>query len=277
MHLRIILIFFVGSLFISCSKDNEVIYKETEIKNPYTLYKEGYDAFKKNDFYFANKKFTEAEISFDSVELAAKSAIMSCFSLYGINFYGEALSNIDRFIKTYPADKNLIYAEYLKALIFFEQISDERKDIKPLKDANKQINYFIKKYPNSEYTMDLIFKNDLIENQLAAKELYVAKYYISIKKWIPAINRLKTIIKDYDSTVFVEEALHRLVELHFFLGLEEEAEKYAAILGYNYNSSDWFKQSYKVLNKDYVIKKKSDKKSSENKEGILKKITEIFK
>ena len=277
MHLRIILIFFVGSLFISCSKDNEVIYKETEIKNPYTLYKEGYDAFKKNDFYFANKKFTEAEISFDSVELAAKSAIMSCFSLYGINFYGEALSNIDRFIKTYPADKNLIYAEYLKALIFFEQISDERKDIKPLKDANKQIDYFIKKYPNSEYTMDLIFKNDLIENQLAAKELYVAKYYISIKKWIPAINRLKTIIKDYDSTVFVEEALHRLVELHFFLGLEEEAEKYAAILGYNYNSSDWFKQSYKVLNKDYVIKKKSDKKSSENKEGILKKITEIFK
>ena len=110
---------------------------------------------------------------------------------------------------------------------------------------------------------------DLITNQLAAKELYVAKYYISTQKWVPAINRLKVILKDYQETVFIEEALHRLVEIHYYLGLEDEAKKYAKILGYNYNSSEWFEQSYKLLNKDYKIAKK--KKLIEKTKTFLKK------
>ena len=179
---------------------------------------------------------------------------MSCFSLYGINFYDEALENLERFLKIYPADNNVIYAEYLKAIIYFEQISDERKDIKPLLEAKKQINFFIKKYPDSDYATDLKFKKNLIQNQLAAKELYNAKYYISVQKWIPAINRLKIIVNEYDKTIFIEEALHRLVEVNYHLGLDEDAKKYAQILGYNYNSSEWFQQSYKILNKDYEIK-----------------------
>ena len=137
--------------------------------------------------------------------IAAKAAIMSCFSLYGINFYNEALDNLERFLKTYPADKNVIYAEYLKAVIYFEQMSDEKKDVKPLLETNKQIDYFIKKYPNSDYTIDLKFKKDLVENQLAAKELFIAKYYVSVQKWIPAINRLKLIVNRYDKTIFIEE------------------------------------------------------------------------
>ena len=124
---------------------------------------------------------------------------------------------------------------------------------------------FIKKYPNTDYSLDLVFKLDLINNQLAAKELYVAKFYIKTKKWIPAINRLKNIIKDYSETIFVEEALHRLVEVYYRLGLIEEAKKSAAILGYNHNSSEWYQQSYKVLNKKYKIKK--PKKN----DGILKR------
>ena len=210
--------------------------------------------FEKNDFFFANKKFTEAELNFTDVNLAAKSAIMASYSLYGINFYDEAIDCIERFTSTYPSDKKLIYAEYLKAVIFFEQMSDEKKDIEPLLNASKQIEIFLDKYPNSDYAIDLRFKRNLIVNQLAAKELYIAKYYISVQKWIPAINRLKTIVNKYDKTIFIEEALHRLVEINYYLGLKKESEKYAKILGYNYNSSQWYQQSYKILNKKYVLK-----------------------
>ena len=156
-------------------------------------------------------------------------------------------------------------------------MSDEKKDIKPLLDAKKQINFFINKYPDTDYSIDLKFKKDLVENQLAAKELFVAKYYISVQKWIPAINRLKIILKQYDKTVFIEEALHRLVEINFHIGLENEAKKYANILGYNYNSSEWFKQSYKILNKDYVITKRPNQESTKEKDSIIKKIIKMIK
>ncbi len=138
----------------------------------------------------------------------------------------------------------------------------------------RKLIFFLKKFPNSDYAIDLKFKKDLIQNQLAAKELYVAKYYISIQKWVPAINRLRKIIENYEKTIFVEEALHRLVEINYYLGLEEEAKKYAKILGYNYNSSEWFEQSYKVFNKNYKIKDRKDKvkKDSNFFKKILNKI-----
>jgi len=276
MQSSLITVIILALSLFSCSK-NEPIYQPTEKNNPYTLYQEGYVAFEKNDFFFANKKFLEAEASFENLDQAAKAAIMSCFSLYGINFYDEALNNLDRFLKTYRANENVIYAEYLKAIIYFEQMSDEKKDIKPLLDAKKQINFFINKYPDTDYSIDLKFKKDLVENQLAAKELFVAKYYISVQKWIPAINRLKIILKQYDKTVFIEEALHRLVEINFHIGLENEAKKYANILGYNYNSSEWFKQSYKILNKDYVITKRPNQESIKEKDSIIKKIIKMIK
>ena len=150
---------------------------------------------------------------------------MSSFSLYGINFYDEAVENLDRYLKTYPSDKNVIYAEYLIAIIYFEQISDEKKDLKPLIKCKRKIDFFIKKYPDSDYAIDLKFKKDLIQNQLAAKELFVAKYYISVKKWVPAINRLKIILENYEKTIFIEEALHRLVEIHYHLGLRGGSKK----------------------------------------------------
>ena len=266
-------------LTLSCSgAKKDVIYEPSSKLNPYDLYKEGIEAFEKNDYFFASKKFSEAELNFENIELAAKSAIMSSYSLYGINFYEDALQNLERYLRTYPADKNVIYAHYLISIIYFEQIEDEKKDLNPLMQANKKIEFFLNKYPNSDYAIDLRFKKDLIVNQLAAKELFVAKYYISTQKWIPAINRLKIIVNKYDKTIFIEEALHRLVEIHYHLGLENEAKKYAKILGYNYNSSEWFKQSYKVLNKNYQIKedkKKREKTLSEK--SFLKKIVEIIK
>jgi outer membrane protein assembly factor BamD len=275
MFLRLLLILFFILPLISCSKD-EVIYEPSTKVDPYLLYTEGMESFKKNDFFYANKKFSEAEINFEIIDLAAKSAIMSSYSLYGINFYTEALENLERYLKKYPADQNVIYAHYLKAIIYFEQISDEKKDLEPLLLANEQIDFFVKKYPNSDYAIDLQFKKGLIQNQLASKELYVARFYISTKKWIPAINRLKIIVDKYNQTVFIEEALHRLVEIHYYLGLESEAKKYASILGYNYNTSEWFKQSYKVLNKNYNIKKIDNKKSKKEK-NFFKKIIDKIK
>ncbi len=271
MPVRIFLIFFL--ILVSCSKQ-EVKYEPKPRLDPYKLYEEGYEAFEKGDYFFAQKKFSEAELNFEIVEYAAKASIMSSYCFYGINMYSLALEGLESFIKKYPANKNIIYAHYLEALIYFEQISDEKKDVEPIIKTKEKIDFFLKQYPNNDYALDLKFKRELIINQIAAKELYVAKYYISVKKWIPAINRLKIIVKDYNQTIFIEEALHRLVEIHYYLGLENEAKKYAKILGYNYNSSEWFEQSYKIINKEYVLdNKKNEKKNT----GLFKKIIKKIK
>ena len=270
MLLRIYFTLFLLFLFNSCSKDKVEIYKPTEEINPYVIYDEAYEAFKKREFFYAEKKFSQAELQFTDVDFAAKSAIMSSFCFYSINFYDQAIDNLNRYIKTYPADKNIIYAHYLIAIIYFEKITDEKKDLDPLLKADAQIDFFINKYPDSDYAIDLKFKKDLIRNQLAAKELFVAKYYISIQKWASAIKRLKNIVNDYNTTIFIEEALHRLVEIHYHIGLEDEAKNYAKILGYNYNTSEWFEQSYKILNKDYKIQKKE--KIEDKDENLLKRV-----
>ena len=274
MYQKIFLIILTTLLLFSCSKKETIEYEPEDKVDSYKLYEEGLQAFELGDYFFAEKKFSQAELNFDIVDFAAKSAIMASYSLYGINFYSEALDNLDRYLKKYPADKNVMYAHYLIAIIYFEQISDEKKDLNPLIKANSKIDFFLNSYPNSDYAMDLRFKKDLIQNQLAAQELYVAKFYISTQKWVPAINRLKIIVEDYEKTIFIEEALHRLVEIHYHLGIEKEAKKYAKILGYNYNSGDWFKQSYKILNKDYKISKKVEPKDDEN---FLKKILKKIK
>ena len=269
---RKILILLITLLLLSCT-NKDVVYEPTTRTDPYKIYDEAYNAFEKGDYFYAEKKFSEAELNFDIIEYASKSAIMASYCLYGISFYDEAIDSINNFLKKYPADKNTIYAHYLIALIYFEQIADEKKDVEPILKAKEKIDFFLITYPNSDYALDLKFKKDLIINQIAAKELYVAKYYASIQKWIPAINRLKIIVKDYDQTIFIEEALHRLVEVYYKVGLVSEANAAASILGYNYNSGEWYKQSYKVLNKKYNIEKKiKKKKNMRHIERTIKKI-----
>ena len=273
MRIRLIFYIIFALFLLSCSKDKD-IYTPTVKLDPYKIYKEGLDSFNENQFFFASKKFSEAEINFISPSAAAKSAIMNSFSLYAINFYDEAEESLNRYLKVYPADKYKIYAHYLLAIISYEQIGEEKHDLKPLLDAKKKIDYFLAEYPNSEYAIDLNLKKDLVTNQFAARELYIAKYYIKVQKWVPAINRLKIIIKDYGRTVFIEEALHRLVEIHYHLGMDDEANSFAAILGYNYNSSEWFKQSYKILNKNYNFKKQD---KSQKDKTLFKKIIDKIK
>ena len=268
MYQKLIYSFLIISLVVSCSK------KELELNIPanknksFEIYKEAVSAMNEGDYFYASKKFSEAEVILPNIEFAAKSSLMSSYCLYLINFYPETVANLERFLNQYPADKNVAYAHYLIAITLYEQILDERKDVKPLLKSKEKIEFFLQNYPNTDYSLDLKFKLDLVLNQLAAKEMYIAKYYIETQKWIPAINRLKIIVSDFSETVFIEEALHRLVEVYYRIGLKDEAKAVAVILGYNYNSSEWYTQTYKILNKSYKLPKKYKIKKND---GLIKR------
>ena len=268
--MRKILVYLTLSLFlVSCGggKD-EAIKPPTTNEEAIKTYQEALDSLKSGDCFYASKKFSEAEGMLPDIDWAAKSALMSSYCLYNINAYDEAVLNLRRFIKIYPASPYVSYAHYLIAISYYEQILDEEKDMQPLLISKKNIESFINKFPNTDYAIDLKFKHDLVINQLAAKELSIARYYIKNEKWIAAINRLKFIVENYDKTIFVEEALHRLVEIYYKIGLEEEARVAAALLGYNYNSGEWYERSYKILNKNY----ESPKIEKANKEdGLIKR------
>lgn len=272
MYQRIFFILFIFLFISECSKKEEISVKPPTNENSYKIYNEALDAMNEREFFFAAQKFSEAEKVLPIVEHSAKALLMSSFCYYSINFHDEAISSLEYFLKKYPADKNIKYASYLIALSNYEQILDEKKDIEPLLKTKKIIEGYIKKYPNTDYTLDLKFKLGLIQNQLAAKEIYIAKYYIKTQKWIPAINRLKIVVNDYAETIFIEEALHRLVEIYYNLGLIDEAKKTAKILGYNYNSSKWYENSYAILNKDYQKEQINLKKTQKEKEqGLVRK------
>jgi outer membrane protein assembly factor BamD len=268
MYQKLTYIFLITFLIFSCSKKEEILSTPADKEQSFIIYKEGVEAMYKGEYFFASKKFSEAELILPRIEFSAKASLMSSYCLYLINFYGESIKNLEKFINQYPTDKNIAYAHYLVSISLYEQILDEKKDINALLKAKEKIEFFLVNYPNTEYALDLKFKKLLVENQLAAKEMYIAKYYITSQKWIPAINRLKVVVKDYSETVFIEEALHRLVEVYYKIGLTEEAKSAAAILGYNYNSSEWYEQSYKVLNKNYKKPKKSELKKNT---GLIKR------
>jgi outer membrane protein assembly factor BamD len=226
------------------------------------------------DPFFAAKKFLEAELLFPQSLWAPRSALMASYSYYMQNYYAESLANLERYIKTYPTDKNIPYAHYLIAMCYYETIEDEKRDADPLIRAKNKFNYVVKEYPNTDFALDAKFKLLLIDNILASKEIYVGKYYLDKKKWIPAMNRFKNVVKNYQETEYVEEAIHRLVEINYILGLENEAKKYAVLLGYNYKSSKWYKESYRVFNKEYKNPKEQIKKDKGSK--IIKKFKELF-
>ena len=273
--LIILLLFFITA----CKKKDDLSITPPDVKESYLLYEKAVTSMNEGEFFFAAKTFSEAESILPIVEHSAKASLMSAYCYYSINFYDEAISALENFLRKYPADKNIQYARYLIILSNYEQILDEKKDLKPLLLSKKMIQDYVKKYPGTDYSLDLKFKLGLIQNQLAAKEIYVAKYYIKTKKWIPAINRLKNVVNDYQETIFIEEALHRLVEIYYNLGLIDEAKKTAKILGYNYNSSKWYENSYSLLNKDYQKEKKIlEEQSKKDELGLVKKtINKILK
>ena len=263
--------------FNSCGKEEKeisVIKETSQELELVTAYNEAYEALNKGDPYFAARKFLEAELLFPQSKWASKSAIMASYSYYLHNYYSEAIANSERYLKTYPTDKDLIYAHYLIAMCYYETIEDEKRDTNPLLKAQNKFNYIITNFPNTEFALDAKFKVDFIEDLLASKEMYLGRHYVKKEKWIAAINRFKYIIEKYNQTIFVEEALHRLVEVNYKLGLVEESQKYANILGYNYLSSDWYKRSYKVFNKDYNLE--INKPIKKDKFKVMERFKKLF-
>ena len=244
-------------LLLACSKKNntEIVSEPTEKEMVVAIYVEAVDALKKGDAFYAAKKFKEAESLLPQSEWAAKASLMASYAEYSRNAFSNSIFGLERHIANYPADKNIPYAHYLIAICYYEQILDEKKDLQPLVQAKEKFEFIILTYPETDYAIDARFKLDLIIDQLAAKEMSIARYYMKTEKWIPALNRLKIVVEKYDKTVFIEEALHRLVEVYYKIGLVEEAKQAAAILGYNYQSGTWYERSYKVFNKKYKTKK----------------------
>ena len=281
MHrIKFILIFLLFVFFVSCSKKNveKSIIKEKDIElQMIEAYQEGFKELKKGDVLYAAKKFNEAEVLFPQSEYAPKAALMAAYSYYSQDYYEDCIFELLRFLNIYPKDKNLDYAYYLLGIAHYEQIVDEKKDTRTIFKVKETFDFIINSFPNTDYAFDAKFKIDLIDDILASKEMYVGRYYFEKKKWIAAINRFRTVVDEYDTTIYTEEALHRLVEIYYTIGLVDEAKKYAKLLGYNYQSSKWYEKSYGVFNKMYEKnKKKRIKKDKKKNNSILKKFKSLF-
>ena len=273
---KIIFIIFSLILFYSCSKKTENIklIKETDQNiEMVSAYEKGMDLFEIGDYFAASKKFLEAEILLPQSQWAPKSVLMASYSYYMQSYYSLAIENIKRYFKTYPNDKDKAYAHYLLAICYYETIEGEKKDLAPLILSKNEFNFVIKNFPNTDYAYDAKFKIDLINDVLAAKEVYIGRHYIKKKKWIPALNRFKNVLKEYETTIHVEESIHRLVEIYYKLGMEEESLKYASLLGYNYNSGEWYEETYKIFNRNY---KTSVPERKKEKRKILSRIKSLF-
>ena len=261
-------------LCFSCSKKTieKSEIQETNLElQMIEAYKDGLEELKKGDALYAAKKFNEAEILFPQSEVAPRAALMAAYSYYSQNYYLDAIAELERFLRVYPNHKDSAYAEYLIGLSYYEQIVDEKKDLNSIKNSKEVFSRILEKYPNTDFAIDAKFKINLVDTILASKEMYVGRYYFDRKKWIASINRFKFVIDNYETTVYTEEALHRLVEIYYLLGLEAEAKKYANLLGYNYQSSKWYQQSFSIFDKNYqIIEIKKDENS------ILKKLKTLL-
>ena len=277
---KFFLLIIIFTAFVSCSKKEE--FKDSVIKEKslnlqvLETYKEGMKSLESGEVLYAAKKFNEAEILFPQSDWAPKSALMAAYSYYTQDYYGDTIAELERFIRLYPLSKNLDYAYYLLGISYYEQIVDEKKDLQSIIEAKKYFEILIQNYPNTNYALDAEYKIELVNDTLAAKEMYIGRYYLNKKKWIPAINRFRTVIDDYETTMYVEEALHRLVEVHYLLGLKDEAKKFANMLGYNYQSSIWYERTYSVFDKEYQEKNKKRKKEKTKRYKTIKKIKSLF-
>jgi len=267
-------------ILTSCSQEKKEISKIKELNQKdemILVYREGLVNLDKGDYFYSAKKFLEAEILMPQSDWAPKSALMASYAFYSQNYYSLAIENIQRYIITYPKNKNQAYARYLLAMCYYETIEGEKKDLAPLKLSKNEFENVIKNFPDTDYAYDSKFKIELINNVLASKDVYIGRHYIKKQKWVAALNRFKGVLQNYENTIYAEEALHRLVEIYYTLGMEDESKKYAILLGYNYQSSEWYKESYKIFNKDYEKKIMDLKKENKKKFKFTNKIKSLLK
>ena len=275
MQIKIIILFIFYLLFNSCAKEEEkivdIIEEQQLDMQMINAYNEGLIALEEFDGLTAAKKFSEAELLFPQSDWAPRAALMTAYAYFTQEYYLDTIYEIERFLKTYPRHPRTDYAYYLLAIAYYDQIVDEKKDLEAILKSKKYFEFIINNYQSSDYALDAKFKLGLINEVLASKEMYLARYYFERQKWIPAVNRFKLVVENFDDTIFIEEALHRLVEIHYMLGLEDEAKKYAYLLGYNYQSGEWYNQTYKIFNKNYEKSIKKIKKDK-NKKTLVEKI-----
>ena len=272
--LIVVMVFFLTGC--KNKKEEPIVLKSNDLEEQMIeAYNEGIKAFEEGDMLFAAKNFNNVENIYPQSIWAPRSILMAAYSYYYHDYYGDAISELKRFLKNYPENENYPYAYYLMASCYYELIVDEKKDLSSILKSQEYFEYIIQNYPNTDFSLDAKFKLNLIDNVLASKELYIGKYYLSKKKWIPALNRFKNIVNNYEQTEYIEEALHRLVEINYILGLENESKKYAVLLGYNYKSSEWYEESYRVFNKEYISPIEKIKKDKQN--IIFRKFKELFK
>ena len=272
----VVLVFFLN--LNSCTKKDEkisIVEEKSLETQMIDAYKAGLEELEKNDVIYAARKFNEAELLYPQSDWAPRAALMAAYAYFSQLYYDDTIVELEKFLQKYKNHPRRDYAYYLLALSHYNLIIDETKDLEEILKAKQYFKIIIKNYPNTEFAIDSEFKLELIEEILASKEMYLARYYVDREKWVPAINRFKTVINDYETTIYVEEALHRLVELHYKLGLVDESKKYASLLGYNYQSSEWYEESYKILNKNYV--KTAKKVDPEKERSILQKFKDLLK
>ena len=275
LNILISILIFIG--LISCSEKEEKISIITEDNLEMQMieaYNEGLKEFNKGDIFFAAKKFNEVELLYPQSIWAPRSILMAAYAYYSQLYYTDAIFELERFLDKYDNHPNKDYAYYLLGICHYNQIVDEKKDLGEIIKSREYFTLLVNEFPSTDFAEDAKFKLELIKEILASKELYLANYYLEREKWIPAMNRYKTIVDDYDTTIFIEEALFRLVELNYKLGIIDEAKKYTALLGYNYQSSDWYELSYKILNKEYT--KSNIKKNEKKQNSLIEKFKELL-
>ncbi len=274
---NLLFIFFLTLGLFACSEKQEKIslIKEDNLEmQMIEAYNEGLKEFNRGDIFFAAKKFNEVELLYPQSIWAPRSTLMAAYGYYSQLYFNDAIYELERFLNKYKNHPNTDYAYYLLAVCHYNQIVNEKKDLGEIIKSQEYFNLLVKEYPNTDFAEDAKFKLELINEILASKELYIANYYLDREKWIPAMNRYKKIVNEYDTTIFVEEALYRLVELNYKLGLVAESKKYAVLLGYNYQSSDWYERSYKILNKSY--EKTKIKQDLKKQKSLLNKFKKLF-
>jgi outer membrane protein assembly factor BamD len=277
-----LLLFIVLSLFIfSCSKKEQINQSTIKEKNLQSqvleTFIEGKEALDGGDVLFAAKKFTEVQVMFPQSIWAPHSNLMAAYAYYSQDYYFDATQELEIFLRKYPKHSNVDYAYYLMAICYYEQIVDEKKDLNSVIKSKEYFEIVIDEFPNTDYALDSEFKLEFVMDILASKEMYLGRYYLKKKKWIAAINRFKTVLEEYDTTIYIEEALHRLVEVHYLIGLKEEAKKYASVLGYNYESSQWYENTYALFDKRYEINQKKFLKENKKKSKFTSKIKSLLK
>lgn len=226
------------------SEDKDAVKPPDSAEN---LYNEARDKFSEGKYKAAVTAFEEVERQRPYSEWAVHAQVMSGYSSYQLEDYDTAISTLERFVKFHPNHESTPYAYYLIALCHYEQISDVGRDQKATQQALQSLREVSRRFPDSEYARDAKLKEDLTLDHLAGKEMQVGRYYLKHEDTLAAINRFRTVIDNYQTTSHVPEALHRLVEAYLKLGVTEEAKRYAAVLGENFPSSRWYRDSYKIM------------------------------